>query len=81
MRFELLFEMSCFYPSCTPSTCICAASSEDITASKYERAQKTLQILMSEFERVKHEYKEAGEPFGPDGLGTWLEYGGESGVN
>ena len=77
--------MDCLFPNCTPDTCTCVPSPEEIAAAMDEerrkKAARTLAMLRSELDRVKREYEQHGQPFGPDGFDTWLEFGGESGVN
>ena len=72
--------MNC-YEHCKPHNCRCALSVDEILRNRQQEATRVLAAFRSECERLEREYEQHGQPFGPNGLDTWLEFGGESGVN
>ena len=68
--------MAC-YDHCTPDTCTCVPSVDELRAAYKQRGEG----LRQELERVEREYEEAGRPFGEEGLDIWLELGDESAMN
>ena len=78
--------MPCLYPNCTPDNCNCAGTPDEIAESLEKRRKAKHQHMLDWLrEEVigspEREYTEHGKPLGEDGLDTWLEFGGGSGVN
>ena len=76
----------CLFPNCTPDTCSCAGTPDDIEESLNRRRQAKQQELLKRLreeliDAPERQYKQHGKPFGEDGLDTWLGFGGGSGGN